>query len=94
MACYIGFFINQSGYFVLNKSKIKLMEIDKKKLQKLFFQNLFKIGYRYFNLNRRSKKDIFLIKAFQRRFLPKNVTGKIDQKTIKISHFLANHTKN
>mgnify|MGYP001178412977 CR=1 FL=1 len=77
-----------------NKSKIKLMEIDKKKLQKLFFQNLFKIGYRYFNLNRRSKKDIFIIKAFQRRFVQNKVSGLIDKKTYITSHFLANYYKN
>ena len=70
------------------------MEIDKKKLQKLFFQNLFKIGYRYFNLNRRSKKDIFIIKAFQRRFVQNKVSGLIDKKTYITSHFLANYYKN
>ena len=30
-----------------------------------------------------------IIKAFQLKFLPKNVTGKLDQKTFKISHYLA-----
>ena len=76
------------------KSKFKSMEIDDKKLEKLFFKNLFKIGYRYFNKTRRSKNDTFLIKAFQRRFLLSNVTGKIDQKTYKISYFLAKRVKN
>ena len=76
------------------KSKFKSMEIDDKKLEKLFFKNLFKIGYRYFNKTRRSKNDTFLIKAFQRRFLLSNVTGKIDQKTYKISYFLAKQVKN
>ena len=33
-------------------------------------------------------KDKKVIKSFQRHFLPKNVTGKIDLKTFKISHFL------
>jgi len=37
---------------------------------------------------------IFLIEAFQRRFLHNKVTGKIDEKTFKISNFLANHIKN
>ena len=76
------------------KSKFKSMEIDDKKLEKLFFKNLFKIGYRYFNKTRRSKNDTFLIKAFQRGFLLSNVTGKIDQKTYKISYFLAKQVKN
>ena len=76
------------------KLQSKSLNLNDKKVKKLFFANLFKIGYRYFNKNRRSKKDIFLIEAFQRRFLPNKVTGKIDEKTFKISNFLANHIKN
>ena len=76
------------------KLQSKSLNLNDKKVKKLFFANLFKIGYRYFSKNRRSKKDIFLIKAFQRRFLPNKVTGKIDEKTFKISNFLANHIKN
>tara|TARA_B110000003_G_scaffold247552_1_gene258682 strand:+ start:313 stop:504 length:192 start_codon:yes stop_codon:yes gene_type:complete len=60
----------------------------------LFYKNLHKIGYRYFNKNKRTKKDIFLVKAFQSRFLPLKVNGKIDYKTYIISHFLANRRKN
>ena len=60
-----------------------------KKIKKLFFKNLHKLGYRYFSLNKRSKSDIHLIKAFQRRFNPNNVTGVLDKKTFIISHFLA-----
>ena len=76
------------------KLQSKSLNLNDKKLKKLFFANLFKIGYRYFSKNRRSKKDIFLIEAFQRRFLPNKVTGKIDEKTLKISNFLVNHIKN
>ena len=76
------------------KLQLKSLNLNDKKVKKLFFANLFKIGYRYFNKNRRSKKDIFLIEAFQRRFLPNKVTGKIDEKTFKISNFLADHIKN
>jgi len=76
------------------KLQSKSVKLSDKKVKKLFFKNLFKIGYRYFDKNRRTEKDIFLIEAFQRRFLPNKVTGKIDQKTFKISHFLANHLKN
>ena len=76
------------------KLQSKSLNLNDKKVKKLFFANLFKIGYRYFNKNRRSKRDIFLIEAFQRRFLPNKVTGKIDEKTFKISNFLANHIKN
>ena len=36
-----------------------------------FFKNLHKIGYRYFKINKYSKNDRLIIKAFQMRFLPK-----------------------
>ena len=68
--------------------KIRSLVFSKLNIEKLFFKNLYKIGYRYFNKNQRDKKDVYIIKAFQRRFLPKNVSGVIDQKTLKISHFL------
>ena len=87
----------------LNKKKIGIWyknlrlqtkKLNEKKIKKLFFENLFKIGYRYFDKKKRSKKDIFIIKAFQRHFLSHSVSGIIDQKTFKISHFLAHHIKN
>ena len=62
----------------LNKKKIGIWyknlrlqtkKLNEKKIKKLFFENLFKIGYRYFDKKKRSKKDIFIIKAFQRHFL-------------------------
>jgi N-acetylmuramoyl-L-alanine amidase len=59
------------------------------KIENLFFKNLQKIGYRYFSLNKRSIKNKKIIKSFQLHYSPKNVTGKIDQKTYEISHFLA-----
>ncbi len=70
----------------LNLKKHNLKFKDKRKF---FFKNIFKIGYRYFSLTRQSKKDKFIIKAFQRRFLPKQVNGKLTQKTLQISHLLA-----
>ena len=76
------------GIYYKNK-KLRGLKIDEKKMYKLFFKNLYKIGYRYFNLKRRSKKDIYVIKAFQRRFSQKNVSGVIDKKNYIISHFLA-----
>ena len=39
------------------------------------------------NLPNQTKK---VIKSFQQHYLPKNVTGKIDRKTLEISHFLTN----
>jgi len=74
--------------------KFKSQKINDKKINELFFKNLFKIGYRYFDIKKRKRKDVFLTRAFQRRFLPNKVTGIIDQKTYIISHFLANKHKN
>jgi N-acetylmuramoyl-L-alanine amidase len=72
-------------------SKKKLKLINKKKVENLFFKNLYKIGYRYFKINKRVKKeDKLIITSFQKHYLPQNVTGKIDSKTLKISHILAN----
>ena len=69
-------------------------KFNQKKIKKMFFNNLFKIGYRYFNKNKRTKKDAYIVKAFQSRFLPHNVTGIINLKTYVISHFLAHNIKN
>ncbi len=82
----------------LNKHKIgkwykekKLnFKFEKNKSEKIFFKNLRKIGYQYFNLKKRNIKDKKIIKSFQQHYLPNNVTGKIDAKTLKISHFLSN----
>ena len=62
---------------------------NKKKIEVLFFENLKKIGYNYFNLTKRNATDRKIIKSFQLHYLPKNVTGKIDKKTHEISLFLA-----
>ena len=61
---------------------------NKKILTKLFFKNLEKLGYRYFRINKRSPNDKKIIKSFQQHYLQKSVTGRIDKKTFKISHFL------
>tara|TARA_B100000963_G_C22389859_1_gene563982 strand:- start:27 stop:734 length:708 start_codon:yes stop_codon:yes gene_type:complete len=71
------------------EKKIKF-DIDHKKTQILFFKNLQKLGFRYFSVYRRRISDKRVIKAFQQHFLPANVNGKIDQKTLKISCFLIN----
>ena len=84
---------NQLGIWYKNL-KIRFKKIDDKKVKKSFFKNLFKIGYRYFDKNKRTEKDAFIVKAFQRRFLPNEVTGIISKKTYIISHFLANNLKN
>ena len=81
---------NLGVWYKKRELKLKEQKIPKT----LFFKNLYKIGYRYFNLkNRNNKKDTQLIKVFQQRYLPKNVSGKIDKKTLEISHFLASSRK-
>ena len=70
--------------------KVKNLNLPLKKKEKIFFKNLHKIGYRFFNVHKRNYNDKKVIKSFQQHYLPKNVTGKLDQKTYKISYFLAN----
>ena len=74
-----------------DQKKLKLT--NKKGIKNLFFKNLFIIGYRYFHVFKRRKKDKFVIKSFQQHYLPNNVSGKIDKKTFKISQFLVNSSK-
>ena len=74
--------------FETKNIKIK-KKISKRQIRNEFFKNLYKIGYRYFFVNRPSKNDIKVIKAFQRRYSQTKIDGKIDQKILKISHFLA-----
>ena len=76
-------------YSSLNK---KLDVSRKKNLEALFFQNLYKIGYRYFNTRKRSKTDKKIIICFQQHYMPMQISGKIDKKTLEISHYLANRT--
>ena len=71
------------------KFKLKKIKIKSKAKRRIFFKNIHKIGYRFFNLSQKSKRDRKIIIAFQRRFLPKEVNGKITDKTLKISQLLA-----
>ena len=63
--------------------------LSKRETELKFFQNIYKIGYRYFNLKLRKRSDKKIIKAFQMRFLPKKVSGNIDEETFKISQYLS-----
>ena len=63
--------------------------IQIKKNAKYFLRIFFKIGYRYFSV-KKTKNDRNIIKTFQQRYLPRKVTGKIDQKTLENSSLLAN----
>ena len=62
---------------------------NKEHSRKQFFLNLKKIGYRYFNLNKKSELDKFIITAFQQKYLSNKVSGNLDKKTVKICEFLA-----
>ena len=71
------------------KKKKYDLKIDLKKSRKILFKNLKKIGYRYFHTQKNSITDKKIITSFQQHYLPINVTGKIDKKTLQISHFLS-----
>ncbi len=60
-----------------------------KNVRQIFFKNLYKIGYRYFNKEKFSKTDPLIIRSFQRRFRQEKVNGKIDLECLKISQFLS-----
>jgi|TARA_B100000787_G_scaffold160970_1_gene140402 N-acetylmuramoyl-L-alanine amidase len=71
---------------LLKNRKIKTTKIDKK----LFFNNLFKIGYTK-KLSKNTVKEKYLnclIKAFQRRYRQNLIDGKIDQECLLISQNL------
>tara|TARA_B100001093_G_C26816083_1_gene1009763 strand:+ start:1496 stop:2203 length:708 start_codon:yes stop_codon:yes gene_type:complete len=72
------------------KEDSKNISLNTKKIELSFFKNIKKLGYRYFSIYNRKTKDKKIIKSFQQHYFPNNITGKIDQKTYKISHFL-NH---
>ena len=90
------FTISQENKKKLNTSKKDrklFLVLRKKEIRKRFFTNLFKIGYRYFNVLKKGKADKAVIKAFQRRFRQNNVNGVIDAECLKISEKLANSNK-
>ena len=70
------------------KKKLINFDLKTKKKAVLFFLNLHKLGYRYFKVHKRSKNDMKIIRSFQQHYLPNNVSGIIDKKTLEISHFL------
>ena len=63
-------------------------KFNKNQTEIIFFKNLKKLGYRYFSIHKRRTSDKKVIKSFQQHYLPSKITGKLDQKTFKISHFL------
>jgi len=77
----------------ISKKNIKNQNLNKNVLRKFFFNNLYKIGYRYFDKKKTSKNDLNVIKAFQRRFRQNKVNGLIDQESLQISYYLAGSLK-
>ena len=74
-----------------NKKLVKQKIKEKKRslMRENFFKNLKLIGYRYFKIKTKNLNDSMIIKAFQMRYLPEKVTGKIDKKTYILSQLLA-----
>ena len=66
---------------ILKKNRMKKTPI---KDEKIFYKNLFKIGYSKKVLNKKT-----LVSAFQRRFRQELINGKIDQECLLISQNLA-----
>jgi len=77
----------------VRKKNIKNQNLNKNVLRKFFFNNLYKIGYRYFDKKKTSKNDLNVIKAFQRRFRQNKVNGLIDQESLQISYYVAGSLK-
>jgi len=72
----------------LDRKKLKKLRNKKcnKLLQKNFFNNIFKIGYS--KNTKTSRYLIHITKAFQRRYRPELISGKIDQECLLISQNL------
>ena len=72
----------------LDRKKLKKFRNKKcnKLLQKNFFNNIFKIGYS--KNTKTSRYLIHITKAFQRRYRPELISGKIDQECLLISQNL------
>ena len=81
--------LNLHGLGKWYKKNNRNLNVSTSKIESLFFKNLKKLGYNYFSVHKKSSNDKKIIKSFQMHYLPNNVTGKIDQKTFKISCFLS-----
>ena len=79
-----------SKWHTLNVNQIKIyrnLKIDKNK-EKMFLNNLYKIGYSKIFGARLSSKKGNLVKAFQRRYRQSLINGKIDKECLFISQNL------
>ena len=84
----IGFWHKLSQSYLNSIRKKKVNKNDKN----ITLKNIFKIGYSPFLKKKISneKKNMLIIKAFQRRFRPKLVNGKIDRECLIITKNLVN----
>ena len=83
----IGYWHNLSQNKLIENRNLKTSSKEKN----LFLHNLYKIGYQkklLFNSNFKQSFDKIISKAFQRRFRPEIVNGKIDQECLIISQNL------
>ena len=80
-------------WYNVKQKNINNQNLSKSDLRNFFFNNLYKIGYRYFDKKKSSKSDLKVIKAFQSRFRQNKVNGLIDQESLQISHYLASSIK-
>jgi N-acetylmuramoyl-L-alanine amidase len=76
------------SWYHASKKNNKIYTVKKTNLRNLFFNNLYKIGYRYFNRKKPLSSDTKIIKAFQRRFRQNKVNGQIDNECLQIGHYL------
>ncbi|MBD1159410.1 N-acetylmuramoyl-L-alanine amidase [Pelagibacterales bacterium SAG-MED19] len=89
-------------YKLAKKSLCKWHNLSKKEIngkrslkttsfeEKIFINNLYKIGYSRIVKNKYKNQKINLIKAFQRKFRQSLINGKIDQECLLISKNLSN----
>jgi len=79
----VGFWHTEKKKELIKNRKVKTNKVDKK----LFFNNLFKIGYSKKIQQNTNKENYFknITKTFQRRFRQELVNGKIDRECLLIS---------
>tara|TARA_B100000609_G_scaffold189065_1_gene175766 strand:+ start:72 stop:776 length:705 start_codon:yes stop_codon:yes gene_type:complete len=77
--------------YIPSTKKLLKQKIKEKRslIRENFFKNLKLIGYNYFKIKTKNPTDRMIIKAFQMRYFPEKVTGKIDKKTYILSQLLA-----
>ncbi len=78
-------YLNSKGIGIYPQKSAKGKKLKKNLDVRLFFNNLYKIGYRYLKLKFRKR----IIRNFQRRYRQSNVSGILDMETLKISEILA-----